>query len=267
MAKLNLNQFKENANKIIQEKATQGLFAESQNRLITLELEMLKANPFPIRLNNSSFETLCESIEKFGQLEPIIICKVQNSYQILDGHARKNALEQTGAESALCMEISISKNEAMYSPFLLNDGRGLDSFEKAYYLERLRTSGKTPKEIQKNLAIDVEDFPLYNFEYNLLEIMQNNPALEYGNLLEISTIEDEALRDETLDHIVQKLINQQEISHYLLKVKETVIGAKFLLKNDGVKMKKSGHKISMDFDERNLSEADIKRVYAFMTSF
>ena len=267
MAKLNLNQFKENANKIIQEKATQGLFSESQNRLITLELEMLEANPFPIRLNNAAFETLCESLETFGQLEPIIICKVKNSYQILDGHARKKALEQNGAESALCMEISISQNEAKYYPFLLNDGKGLDNFEKAYYLDRLRSSGKTEKEIQKNLAIDVADFSLYNFEYNLLDILQNNAAIEYSHLLEISTIEDETLRDETLDHIVQKLINQREISNYLLKVKETIIGSKFLLKNEGVKIKKSAHKISMDFDARNLSEADIKRVYAFMTSF
>ncbi len=267
MAKLNLNQFKENANKIIQEKATQGLFAESQNRLITLELEMLQANPFPIRLNNSSFDTLCESIEKFGQLEPIIICKVQNSYQILDGHARKNALEQIGAESALCMEINISQNEAVYYPFLLNDGKGLDTFEKAYYLERLRASGKTLKEIEKNLPMHTDAFPSYNFEYNLFDVLQNNTAITYNNLLEISNIEDETLRDETLEHIVQKLINQREISHYLLKVKETLLGSKFVLKNDGVKIKKSAHKISMDFDERNLSEDDRKKIYAFMTSF
>ncbi len=267
MAKLNLNQFKENANKIIQEKATQGLFSESQNRLITLELEMLEENPFPIRLNNSTFETLCESLEQFGQLEPIIICKVKNSYQILDGHARKNALIHNGAESAFCMEINISQNEAPYYPFLLNDGKGLDLFEKAYYLNRLLTNGKTAKEIHKYLNLHTDDFPVYNFEYNLFDVLHNNTAISYENLLEISSIEDETLRDETLEHIVQKLINQREISNYLLKVKETSIGSKFVLKNDGVKIKKSAHKISMDFDERNLSEDDRKKIYTFMTSF
>ncbi len=267
MAKLNLNQFKENANKIIQEKATQGLFSESQSKLITLELEMLEDHPFPIRLNFSTFDALCESIENFGQIEPIIIFKTNNTYQILDGHARKNALVKIGAESAVCMEITLAQKDAIFYPYILNFATNLDKFEIAYYLERIMATGITAKEIQKKTMLNPDDFSTYNFEYKLLNILHNNEIITYANLLEISTIENETLRDETLDHVVQKLINQREIANYLLKVKENSIGSKFLLKNDGLKIKKSSHKISMDFDERNLSEEEIKRVYDFMSAF
>lgn len=267
MAKLNLNQFKENANKIIEEKSTQGLFSESQSKPITLELDLLQDSPFPIKLNNSSFDTLCDSIENFGQLEPIVIFKTQNSYQILDGHARKYALQKNAAESALCVEINISLADAVYYPFILNHNSNLDNFEISYYIERLIASGISAKNIQKKLGLNSDNFPSFNFEYELFDLLKNSKIISYDNLLEISTIGDETLRDETLDHIVQKLINQIEISNYLLKVKENTLGSKFLFKSNGVKIKKSSHKISMDFDERNLTNSEIKRIYDFMTSF
>ncbi len=267
MAKLNLDKFKENADRIIQEKSTLGLFSESQNKLLTLELELLEDNPFPINLNNSDFDTLCESIENFGQLEPIIVFKSKNGYQILDGHARKNALIKNAAESALCMEINISKEDAIYYPYFLNQSAKLDTFEIAYYLDRLITSGISTKNIQKKLGLTIADFTKYNFEYNLFDILKSNDAIEYANLVEISQISDETLRDETLDHIVQKLINQTEIANYLLKIKENALGSKFLFKRDGIKIKKSSYKISIDVDERYLTQEEIKKVYEFITSF
>jgi len=232
MAKLNLNQFKENANKIIEEKSTQGLFSESQSKLITLELDLLQDSPFPVKLNNSSFDTLCDSIENFGQLEPIIIFKTQESYQILDGHARKYALQKNEEESALCVEINVSLADAIYYPFLLNHNSNLDTFEISYYLERLGASGISAKTIRKKLGLNPDDFASYNFEYNLFDLLKNSKIMSYDNLLEISTISDETLRDETLEHVVEKLINQTEISNYLLKVQENSLGSKFLYKNE-----------------------------------
>ena len=267
MAKLNLDKFKENADKIIQEKSTLGLFSESQNRLLTLELELLEDNPFPVKLNNTAFDALCESIEKYGQLEPIIIFKSTNGYRILDGHARKTALTKNAAESALCMEINISKADEPYYPFLLNQNANLDEFEIAYYVERLIASGISLKSIEKKLGLNLSGLTEYNFEYNLFDVLKSNENISYANLVEISQIADESLRDETLDHIIQNLINQTEISNYLLKIKENSLGSKFIFKENGIKIKKNSHKITLDIDERELTKEEIKRVYEFITSF
>jgi len=267
MAKLNLDKFKENADKIIKEKSTQGLFSESQSKLLTLELNQLEDNPFPVKLNNTNFDTLCESIENFGQLEPIIVFKSKNGYQILDGHARKNAIVKNTGESVLCVEINISKEDVPYYPYLLNQSTNLDIFEISYYLDRLIASGISKKNIQKKTGLNSQDFLSFNFEYNLFDILLKSEVIEYDNLFKISQIINETTRDETLDHVVQKLINQTEISNYLLKVKENTLGSKFVLKRDGVKIKKSSHKVSIDIDARELSASEIQRVYDFILSF
>jgi len=264
MARLNLEKFKANADKIIQEKSTQGLFSDSQKKLITLELELLKENSFRLRLNNSNIEELGESIESFGQLEPIIITKNKNGYEILNGHSRVEAMKIIGCESALCMLINIVDNNSKYYPYILNKNSNIDDFEISYYLERLVKSDIEEKVIQKKLGINLDKYKRYNFEYNLFDVLQNSKIMTYKYLKEISKIKNEALRDETLDHIVQKLINTTEIENYLLKVKEEDIGAKYTLKKDGVKIKKNSYKMSMDIDERQMSFNEINEIYNFI---
>ena len=266
MARLNLEQFKQNANKIIQEKSTQGLFSESQNKLLTLELDLLHDNPFRIKLNNHNIEKLSDSLDSFSQLEPITVAKQQNGYIILNGHARVAALGANRVESALCVVISAKESDLAYFPYLLNLNSALDNFEIAYYLDRLLAHGEKPKTIQKKLGLKTTDYPSYNFEYNLFDVLKNNELISYEYLLDISKIKDEALRDETLDHIIQKLISKNEIENYLTKIKEESLGSKFAIKTNGVKIKKNKFKSTIDLDERELSFEKIRQVYDFIDS-
>ena len=267
MAKLNLEKFKENANKIIEAKSKQGLFSESQNRLLTLEIDVLHESDFRIQLNDALFESLCESIEQYGQLEPITIFKTKKGYQILNGHARVQAILLSGGESVLCMEISITQDAIPFYPYILNQDKGFDHFEIAYYLQRLLSSGMTNKSIKKHIGLNSEEYELYTFEYNLFNVLKNSEVISYKNLLEISKITNETTRDETLDHIVQKLINQREIENYLLKVKENIFENKLSFKRDGVKIKKNAYKTSIDMDERHLNLDEINLLYHFIKSF
>jgi hypothetical protein len=263
MAKLNLEQFKANADKIIQKKSTQGLFSESQNRLIILELELLQKNPFRAKLNSEDTETLSESIETFTQLEPIIVSKQNDGYYILDGHARVEAIALSGGESALCVVINTIEENRPFYPYLLNKN-SLDDFEVAYYVDRLLASGISEKLIKKKLGLNTSEHKKYNFEYNLFDVLKNSEIITYEYLLDIFNIENESMRDETLDHIVQKLINQTEIQNYLSKIKEENLGTKFSLKKDGYKIKKSNYKVNIDIDERHLDFETLREVYNFI---
>lgn len=264
MAKLNLEKFKENANKIINEKSTQGLFSDSQKKLVTLELELLEDNPFPIRLNNSHLEDLSESIEHYGQLEPITVSQHKNGYQILNGHARVEAIKMLGGDSVFCMVINLVDDDAGFYPYLLNQHNGIDNLEISYYIDRLLAHGIKEKIIQKKLGINISDYKNYNFAYNLFDILKNDENITYEYLKDISKIEEETLRDETLDHIVQKLINKTEIENYLVKIKEVNIGSKYIFKEDGIRIRKSGYKTTIDIDERSLRFKEIRKVYDFI---
>jgi len=263
MAKLNLEQFKANADKIIQEKSTQGLFSESQNRLITLELEFLQEHPFRAKLNTENIDALSESIETFTQLEPVIVSKQKDGYHILDGHARVEAIALSGGESALCVVVNTTKENIPFYPYLLNKNN-LEDFEVAYYIDRLLTSGIEEKLILKKLGLNASEYKRYNFEYKLFDVLKNSEIITYGYLKEIANIQNESIRDETLDHVVQKLIKKTEIQNYLTKVKEEDFDFKLVIKRDGIKIKKSGHKTSIDIDERQLSFDEINKVYDFI---
>jgi len=263
MAKLDLDKFKENANKVIEEKSTQGLFSDSQKKLVTLELELLEENPFRVRLNDTHIDELSESIEHYGQLEPIVVTKLKDVYQILNGHSRVEAIKLNGGDSAFCIVMNLVDDDAGYYPFLLNQN-SLDEFEISYYIDRLLASGIKDKTIQKKLAINISEYKSYNFAYELFDVMQNSEVISYNYLKEIVKIENEALRDETLDHVVQKLISSDEIENYLLRVKEEDIGAKYALKSDGVRIRKSNYKVSIDIDERYLDFDETSKVYDFI---
>ncbi len=263
MAKLNLEQFKANADRIIQEKSTQGLFSESQNKLVTLELELLQPSYFRAKLNSEDIESLSESIDTFSQLAPIIVSKHKDGYHILDGHARVEAIARAEGESALCVVINVSEENAAFYPYILNKN-SLDDFEVAYYVDRLLASGVSEKLIQKKIGLNAKGYKRYNFEYNLFDILKNSEIIDYEYLLDISKINNESLRDETLDHVVQKLISKEEIENYLAKTKEEDLGAKFSAKMDGYKIKKSNYKVSIDIDERHLDFVKRRELYNFI---
>jgi hypothetical protein len=264
MAKLNLEKFKVNAEKIIHEKSTQGLFSDSQKRLVTLELEHLEENPFRIRLDNSHIDALSESIESYGQLEPITITQHKDGYRILNGHARVEAIKNLGGDSVFCMLINLVDDDAAYYPYLLNQKNDLDDLEISYYIDRLLASGIKEKTIEKKLGLDISEYKTYNFEYNLFDILRTNEVVTYAYLKDIAKIDEEGLRDETLDHIVQKLINTTEIENYLLKIKEENIGSKYSLKEDGIRIRKSTYKTTIDIDERYLKFDVIRKIYDFI---
>jgi len=266
MAKLNLDKFKENADKIIQEKSTQGLFSELSSKLITLELDLLHSHPLRAKLDNSHLEELGESIEKWGQIEPIVVRKTETGYEVLDGHSRVSATKSIGGESLLCLQVNVTKEEADFYPLLCNR-ETLDDFELSYYLERLQRTGYTKKKIAKKLALDTDKFTTYGFEYNLFQVLQNSQLIQYKDIKEIANISNEGLRDETLDHVVQKLLTRDEIKNYLKRVKEEELGLKFVLKEAGVKIKKNTYKVSIDLDERELSEEEVCKLYNFLQMF
>ena len=264
MAKLNLEKFKENAQKIVQEKSTQGLFSDSQKKLIDLEVELLKENPFRVRLNDSHIEKLIESIERFGQLEPIAIARLKTGYVILNGHARVEAIKFLGMESVLCLSINLVDDDSGFYPYLLNQNSALDDFEVDYYIEKLLAVEIKERTIEKKLGVILSERKKYNFEYDLFDLLKNSEIIEYSHLKEISKISDERLRDETLDHVVQKLVSKEEIENYLNKVKEVDLGSKFVLKTDGVRIKKSGYKTTIDLDERHLDFERVRKAYDFI---
>lgn len=264
MAKLNLETFKQNASNTITERESQGIFSDLNHRTSSIEVSKIFPNPFQIRLNKKYLEELKDSIEQFGQLEPIVVAQYTSGYEILDGHQRYFALKDLGYEAAICSVMNVVEDEAKFFPYILNSKHSLDDFEVNYYLERLQYSKVSIKDIHKKLGLDAEEHTQYGFEYDLIEVLASDGIINYNDIKTISQIQNITLRDETLDNIIQKLISRQEINNYLDSVRDEILGKKFSYKTDGYKIKKSSNKFSIDIDNKYLDYNDKADLFNFI---
>jgi len=87
---------------------------QKKEKIDELELNLLdtfKNHPFKV-INNEDLEKLKESIKTNGVLEPIIVRKKDDRYEIISGHRRKYASELLGLKTIPCIIRDMSDDEA-----------------------------------------------------------------------------------------------------------------------------------------------------------
>ena len=87
---------------------------QKKEKIEELELSLLdtfKNHPFKI-INNEDLSKLKESINVNGVLEPIIVRKKDDRYEIISGHRRKYASELLGLKTIPCIIRDMTDDEA-----------------------------------------------------------------------------------------------------------------------------------------------------------
>jgi len=107
-----------------------------------IELSRLVGNEGnPNRMGREKFRKLVGHIKRTGVYEPIAVRvhpKIEGSYQIINGHHRRAALEEVGAKDAMCVVWDVSDEEADILLCTLNRLGGCDEVVKrAAIVERL----------------------------------------------------------------------------------------------------------------------------------
>ena len=137
MAKLNLDTFKSNASETIVKQETQGIVKEHHDIHESVTLDNLVSNT-TIRTLNSSLNTLKHSIETLGQIEPIIVRRIDDKNEILNGNRRVAVAKELGFVDISADIINASDEDALFLPYLLNSHKGFDIIEIASYLQALK---------------------------------------------------------------------------------------------------------------------------------
>lgn len=231
MAKLNLDDFKQNAKKAITDKPkVGGIFSEPNQRTFSLPLDSLFYR-VKIRIGNPTIETLSRAIERFGQIEPIIVHKIDEGYEIINGHQRVLALSMLGKSDVVATLHDSDDTEALFLPYLLNPIDSFSPLEIANYLRSLMSDyGLTTKVIEEQTG-------LKSSQYTHLQIDEDLNAL-----FDAQTTYDQAM---AAIHTVQ----------------DEHLGKRFHLKGEGFKIEKSGQKFRIDANEKELQDEDITALY------
>ncbi|MGN1268816.1 MAG: ParB/RepB/Spo0J family partition protein [Candidatus Aphodocola sp.] len=112
-----------------------------------IDIDNFKNHPFKVTHDNS-FNELLDSIEKSGLLNPIVVRKKKNRYELISGHRRKEAMELLGKEyiSAIIKELNDDEATIQMVDSNIYREKILPS-EKAYAykmkLDAIKHQGKT----------------------------------------------------------------------------------------------------------------------------
>ncbi len=130
----------------------------SSSETLDIQIGMIDANPFQPRrqFNPSEIESLAESLKEHKQLQPILVRRVGERYQLISGERRLRATVLAGlptiraevreADDRLVAELSIIENLQR---------KDLNAIEKALSFKRYITEHKcTQDELAQRLKID-----------------------------------------------------------------------------------------------------------------
>lgn len=177
----------------------------------TVEIPLKKIDDFknyPFRvLDDDDMLDLIESINRFGQLVPVILRKRGDRYEMVSGYRRKRALEFLGKESINSVVMNLTESEALILMTESNMYRHrVGNGEIALSLQ-LKEQTDT---LQRNFEIDEALMPLIDFKMrkerkrNLIAIRRLIPELlEFVNedkmrlspAYSISFLDEESQRD------------------------------------------------------------------------
>ena len=123
-------------------------------RIRMIAIAKIDPSPHQARTEIGDIEELMASIKEKGILQPIIVRKKDNRYEIIAGERRCFAAKSIGLKDVPCIEMNVSDNEAMELALIENlQRKDLDVFEEADGLNALAEMyGYSHKQISEKIG-------------------------------------------------------------------------------------------------------------------
>lgn len=113
----------------------------SGNEVVEIDSDAIRTNPFQPRadFNEEEIKGLASSIEQQGLLQPLVVRKKQDGYEIISGERRLRALKILGRDKAPCIvRPKVTDREMLELALVENLQReNLNDIETAYAYQRL----------------------------------------------------------------------------------------------------------------------------------
>ncbi len=121
-----------------------------------INIDSIVPSPYQPRqeFSEEEIETLAQSIEKHGLLQPLVVRRKGNKFELIAGERRLRALKSLGKETAPAIVLEVSDTEAMALAIVENIQRkDLSLWEMAMSIKKLKeTTGMTLDEMASILG-------------------------------------------------------------------------------------------------------------------
>lgn len=204
--------------------------AQAEPRLegsVLIEVAKVIPNPNQPRKNftEDDMDSLVESIRRLGVLQPIIVCKQGDTYQLVAGERRLRASQKVGLKLIPALIKDYSSEEVTEIALVENLQRqNLDPIEEAFAYQRLMD---TFKQTQDTIAGRLGRSRSYIANIvrllNLPDYVRNDLSageLTIGQARPLLALTDEAAQREIWSLIKEKELNARQIEALVKRVKE-----------------------------------------------
>ncbi len=202
---------------------TNPLEDSKQTQLVELDINIVKPNPNQPRklFNEDSLQELANSIKNYGIIEPIIVKKENNYYQIIAGERRWRAAKKVGLnkipsvikyENNNALELSIIENLQREDLNIIELAQGYELLIKEYnysHEELAEKLGVTRSSVSNILRI-------LKLPDEILEMVRNN-EISYGNARALLGIKDQNQQKELAQEIKDKNLSVRSVESLIRK--------------------------------------------------
>ena len=181
-------------------------------QIIYIPIDLLYPNEYQPRKNfdDKELKDLAVSIKQYGILNPILVRKVNDKYEIIAGERRYRAAKMVGLKEIPVIIKQITTSELAEIALIENLQRSeLSPIEAAHsYQEILRLTNLTQeqlgKKIGKSQAAIANKIRLLNLPPNIKEALTNNKISEHHarSLLKVKDPEEQ-------DNLLKRIINEK----------------------------------------------------------
>ena len=173
--------------------------------------------------NEEALEELAESINQYGLLQPVIVRKVLNGYELIAGERRWRAAQKNGAKTIPAIVREYSDIETTEIALIENLQReNLNAIEEAGAYQRLVNEfGLTKEELAKNIWRSRSHIANFIRLLNLPEIVQeyvSRGTLTMGQVRPLLTLESEDLQIEAAEYIIAEDLSARDAEKLVKKL-------------------------------------------------
>ena len=173
--------------------------------------------------NEEALEELAESINQYGLLQPVIVRKVLNGYELIAGERRWRAAQKNGAKTIPAIVREYSDIETTEIALIENLQReNLNAIEEAGAYQRLVNEfGLTQEELAKKIGRSRSHIANFIRLLNLPEIVQeyvSRGTLTMGQVRPLVTLESEDLQIEAAEYIIAEDLSARDAEKLVKKL-------------------------------------------------
>ena len=173
--------------------------------------------------NEEALEELAESINQYGLLQPVIVRKALNGYELIAGERRWRAAKKNGAKTIPAIVREYSDIETTEIALIENLQReNLNAIEEAGAYQRLVNEfGLTQEELAKKIGRSRSHIAKFIRLLNLPEIVQeyvSRGTLTMGQVRPLLTLESEDLQIEAAEYIIAEDLSARDAEKLVKKL-------------------------------------------------